>query len=101
MDLRSHIFNKWEMKVKKLTVHLLNGTSVFTWEQVSRYSYFMRYCSGGRFLSKQVKKEKQIWVEVGRTGEKGKEVRTENRPDETNIKRKLRTMGLSMLGIIL
>lgn len=62
---------------------------------------FMRYCSGGRFLSRQKKKEKQIWVEVGRTGEKEQEVRTKNRPDETNIKRKLRTIGASMLGIFL
>lgn len=52
-------------------------------------------------MSRQKKKEKQIWVEVGRTGEKGKEVRTKNRPDEINIKRKLRTMGASRLGIML
>lgn len=38
---------------------------------------------------------------MGRTGEKRKEVRTENRPDETSIKRKLKTMERPMLRIIL
>lgn len=36
---KSH-FDKREMKVKKMAGHRLNGTSLFTWEQVSRYSYF-------------------------------------------------------------
>lgn len=47
------------------------------------------------------KREKQIWVEAGRTGEKEQKVRTKNRPDETNIKRKLRTIGASTPGIFL
>lgn len=54
----------------------------------------------GRFLNRQKKRITKSG-EMGRTVEKGKEVRTENRPDDTNIKRKLKTRRRSTLGIIL
>lgn len=81
MDLRSHISTRGRWKLKRWQATVSMGQVFSLGNRSLDIHIFMRYCSGGRFLSRQKKKERNRfgWKRVG---QERKNRKSEQRTDQ-------------------